>query len=77
MAPNTARSFKTPKARIRGDVHYCTLEMASGAEVNGQMKHESEKKLLEHQKEPAKPVQQQQEISSSPKVAEIKPAASQ
>ena len=36
------------KARITGDVHYSLLEMASGAEVNGKMVHESEKKLLEH-----------------------------
>lgn len=36
------------KARINGDVHYSLLEMASGAEVNGKMVHESEKKLLEH-----------------------------
>ena len=35
-------------ARITGDVHYSLLEMASGAEVNGKMVHESEKKLLEH-----------------------------
>lgn len=36
------------KARINGNVHYSLLEMASGAEVNGKMVHESEKKLLEH-----------------------------
>ena len=36
------------KARITGNVHYSLLEMASGAEVNGKMVHESEKKLLEH-----------------------------
>jgi len=36
------------RARIMGDVHYNLLEMASGAEVNGKMVHESEKKLLEH-----------------------------
>ena len=36
------------RARITGDVHYSLLEMASGAEVNGKMVHESEKKLLEH-----------------------------
>lgn len=35
-------------ARITGDVHYNLLEMASGAEVNGKMVHESEKKRLEH-----------------------------
>ena len=36
------------RARITGDVHYSLLEMTSGAEVNGKMVHESEKKLLEH-----------------------------
>ncbi|MDH5388824.1 MAG: polymer-forming cytoskeletal protein [Gammaproteobacteria bacterium] len=36
------------RARITGNVHYSLLEMASGAEVNGKMVHESEKKLLEH-----------------------------
>ncbi len=36
------------RARITGDVHYSLLEMASGAEVNGKMVHESEKKRLEH-----------------------------
>lgn len=36
------------RARITGDVHYSLLEMASGAEVNGKMVHQSEKKLLEH-----------------------------
>lgn len=35
-------------ARITGNVHYNLLEMASGAEVNGKMVHESEKKRLEH-----------------------------
>ena len=39
------------KARISGNVEYNLLEMASGAEINGQMLHnENEKKLLEHQK---------------------------
>lgn len=37
------------RARIRGDVHYNLLEMASGSEVNGKMLHDKrEKKLLEH-----------------------------
>ena len=41
-------------ARISGNVEYNLLEMASGAEINGQMLHEAnEKKLLEHQKEDA------------------------
>jgi len=43
------------KARISGNVEYNLLEMASGAEINGQMLHnENEKKLLEHQKEESK-----------------------
>ena len=28
-----------PQARIHGDVHYKTLEMAAGAQVNGRMAH--------------------------------------
>lgn len=37
-------------ASITGNVHYNLLEMASGAEVNGNMVHDvQEKKLLEHQ----------------------------
>ena len=28
-----------PQARIQGDVHYKTLEMAAGAQVNGRMSH--------------------------------------
>ncbi|RDI98966.1 polymer-forming cytoskeletal protein [Dyella solisilvae] len=28
-----------PEARITGDVHYHTLEMAAGAQVNGRMSH--------------------------------------
>jgi len=41
-------------ARISGNVEYNLLEMASGAEINGQMLHNvHEKKLLEHQKEEA------------------------
>jgi cytoskeletal protein CcmA (bactofilin family) len=40
------------KARISGNVEYNLLEMASGAEINGQMLHEvNEKKYLEHQTE--------------------------
>ncbi len=40
------------KARISGNVEYNLLEMASGAEINGQMLHNtSEKKRLEHKKE--------------------------
>lgn len=43
------------KARISGNVEYNLLEMASGAEINGQMLHnENSKKLLEHQKEETK-----------------------
>ena len=63
----------SPKARIRGDIHYADLQMASGAEVNGKMVHEAEKMLLEHQQESA----QQDEGTSSPKVAEIKPVTAQ
>jgi len=37
-------------ARISGNVEYNLLEMASGAEINGQMLHNQDaKKLLEHQ----------------------------
>ncbi len=40
------------RARISGNVEYNLLEMASGAEINGQMLHEvNEKKYLEHQQE--------------------------
>lgn len=39
-------------ARISGNVYYNLLEMAMGAEINGNMVHrkQGEKKLLEHQK---------------------------
>lgn len=40
------------KARISGNVEYNLLEMASGAEINGQMLHNvNAKKLIEHKKE--------------------------
>ncbi len=68
----------SPKARIRGNVHYSLLEMASGAEVNGKMVHETQKKLLEHQQEPATGEAEQStdpKQSNSPRLAEIKPAA--
>ncbi len=43
------------KARISGNVEYNLLEMAMGAEINGQMFHNAnEKKLLEHKKEASK-----------------------
>ena len=56
------------KARISGNVEYNLLEMASGAEINGQMLHNiNEKKLLEHQqgnkKEPHKEQNKEQEKS--------------
>jgi cytoskeletal protein CcmA (bactofilin family) len=39
------------RARISGNVEYNLLEMASGAEINGQMLHNANpKKLLEHKK---------------------------
>jgi cytoskeletal protein CcmA (bactofilin family) len=42
-------------ARISGNVEYNLLEMASGAEINGQMFHNAhEKKLLGHHKEEPK-----------------------
>ena len=42
----------SPKARISGNVEYNLLEMASGAEINGQMLHNADKKkLLEHKQE--------------------------
>jgi cytoskeletal protein CcmA (bactofilin family) len=28
-----------PQARVHGDVHYKTLEMSAGAQVNGRMTH--------------------------------------
>lgn len=31
-----------PQARVTGDVHYRTLEMAAGAQVNGRMAHQAE-----------------------------------
>lgn len=31
-----------PQARVTGDVHYRTLEMAAGAQVNGRMSHRVE-----------------------------------
>lgn len=31
-----------PQARVAGDVHYRTLEMAAGAQVNGRMAHRAE-----------------------------------
>lgn len=31
-----------PQARITGDVHYRTLEMAAGAQVNGRMSHRTD-----------------------------------
>jgi cytoskeletal protein CcmA (bactofilin family) len=47
------------KARIKGNVHYNVLEMASGAAVNGNMLHDKQdKKLLEHhtsKREPTAP----------------------
>jgi cytoskeletal protein CcmA (bactofilin family) len=30
-----------PEARVTGDVHYLTLEMAAGAQVNGRMSHQA------------------------------------
>ncbi|MEX2575951.1 MAG: polymer-forming cytoskeletal protein, partial [Halofilum sp. (in: g-proteobacteria)] len=33
----TERLDLAKDARVHGDVHYCTMEMASGAEVNGQL----------------------------------------
>ncbi len=39
------------RARVSGNVHYNLLEMASGAEINGKMHHEtSVSKRLEHKK---------------------------
>ena len=31
-----------PQARVAGDVHYRTLEMAAGAQVNGRMSHRAD-----------------------------------
>jgi cytoskeletal protein CcmA (bactofilin family) len=38
----TERLELAPQARITGDVHYRTLEMAAGAQVNGRMSHRVE-----------------------------------
>lgn len=40
-----------PRARVRGTVYYRVLEMASGAEVNGQLVHspEPEQRMLRHE----------------------------
>ena len=35
----TERLELAPQARVTGDVHYRTLEMAAGAQVNGRMSH--------------------------------------
>jgi len=35
----TERLELAPEARVSGDVHYKTLEMAAGAQVNGRMSH--------------------------------------
>ena len=42
-------------ARVNGNVYYNLLEMAMGAEINGNMVHRKrqEKKLLEHKGEPS------------------------
>ena len=72
----------SPKARIRGNVHYALLEMASGAEVNGKMVHETQKMLLEHQESgqdedtDGVDIRAEKDAGGS-RVAEIKPAASQ
>ena len=44
-----------PKARISGNVEYNLLEMAMGAEINGNMVHRKpqEKRLLEHKNDEA------------------------
>ena len=44
-------------ASVTGNVHYNLLEMASGAEVNGNMVHDlQDKKLIEHQSEQKKDI---------------------
>jgi cytoskeletal protein CcmA (bactofilin family) len=37
----TERLELAPAARVAGDVHYRTLEMAAGAQVNGRISHQS------------------------------------
>ena len=37
----TERLELAPEARVTGDVHYQTLEMAAGAQVNGRMSHQA------------------------------------
>jgi cytoskeletal protein CcmA (bactofilin family) len=37
----TERLELAPEARVVGDVHYRTLEMAAGAQVNGRISHQS------------------------------------
>lgn len=43
----TERLELAPEARITGDVHYRTLEMAAGAQVNGRMSHQAAEALRE------------------------------
>ena len=65
------------KARISGNVEYNLLEMASGAEINGQMLHNvKEKKLLEHQQEhkkeePKKKENKQEQLNKEEKPANV------
>lgn len=42
-------------ARVRGDVHYHTMEMASGAEINGKLVRtdQGQQRYLEHQRDDA------------------------
>jgi cytoskeletal protein CcmA (bactofilin family) len=63
------------KARISGNVEYNLLEMASGAEINGQMLHNvKEKKLLEHQQEHKKEEPKKKENKQEQLKKEEKPA---
>ncbi len=56
------------EARIEGNVYYKLIEMAMGAEVNGQMVHREEKpKLIGHQKK-VSPKQARQEEPSDAKI---------
>ncbi len=58
-------------ARIRGNVHYHVIEMAAGAEINGQLLHEARPQAAEQRSRPA--AVQPQQPQTRP-VGEVQPA---
>ncbi|PHS17030.1 MAG: cell shape determination protein CcmA [Kangiella sp.] len=61
-------------ARVVGNVYYKLIEMAMGAEVNGQMLHRTEKqKLISHQKE-AYPTEKNQKMGLTKESADAERA---